>query len=250
MQQLVTEAVILSVAGGVLGMAFAHLSIRLITGLIPEYSIPHEVVITLNTPVLLFSTAVSVAIGILAGLSPALQFSSPHISQMIQSARSRSTTSHGARTRSALIVGQTALTVLMLAGAGAAMRNFLQAYAAELGFDSHQILTLRINLPERSFPGWQERATKIRLPTPPVKPIGSSWGSLRSRRSGGSPKETGLYCRLKRTFPPWESPKRSSILKSRYSELNSKWIERLNTARGWILGAGMVAIGTAWLAHH
>jgi hypothetical protein len=156
-QQLLTESVILSVAGGVLGMALAHLSIRLITGLIPEYSIPHEVVITLNTPVLLFSTAVSVAIGILAGLSPALQFSSPHISHLIQSTGSRSTTCHAERTRSALIIGQTALTVLMLAGAGAAMRSFLQVYSAQLGFDSHHILTFRVNLPERAFPGWQER---------------------------------------------------------------------------------------------
>jgi predicted permease len=156
-QQLLTEAVILSVIGGVLGMCFAYAAIRLITGLIPEYSIPHEVVISLNTPVLLFSTAVSVAIGILAGLSPALQFSSPQISQMVQSAGSRSTTSHGARTRTTLIVGQTALTVLMLAGAGAAIRNFLQAYAAQLGFDSHHILTFQISLPEKSFPTWQER---------------------------------------------------------------------------------------------
>jgi predicted permease len=45
----------------------------------------------------------------------------------------------------------------MLAGAGAAMRNFLQAYAAQLGFDSHHILTLTIILPDRSFPDWQER---------------------------------------------------------------------------------------------
>jgi predicted permease len=156
-RQLLTEAVILSVTGGALGMAFAYGAIRLITGLIPEYSIPHEVVITLNIPVLLFSTAVSVVIGILAGLSPALQFSSPHIGQMIQSSGSRSTTSRGARTRAVLIVGQTALTVLMLAGAGASMRNFLEAYAAPLGFDSHHILTLRIGLPEKSFPGWQER---------------------------------------------------------------------------------------------
>jgi len=156
-QQLLTEAVMLSVAGGALGMAFAHIAIRLITGLIPEYSIPHEVVITLNTPVLLLSTAVSVAIGILAGLSPAWQFSSPRISQTIQAAGSRTTTSHGLRTRMALIVGQTALTVLMLAGAGATMRNFLQAYAAQLGFDSHNVLTLQINLPEKSFPAWQER---------------------------------------------------------------------------------------------
>jgi predicted permease len=156
-KQLLTEAVIVSITGGALGMAFAYFAIRLITGLIPQYAIPHEVVITLNTPVLLFSTAVSVAIGILAGLSPALQFSSPQVSQMIQSAGSRSTTSRGARTRTALIVAQTALTVLMLAGAGAAMRNFLQAYAAQLGFDSHHVLWLHINLPEKSFPGWQER---------------------------------------------------------------------------------------------
>jgi len=156
-RQLLTESVILSLIGGGLGMAFAYLAVRLITGLIPEYSIPHEVVITLSTPILLFSTAVSVAVGILAGLSPAIQFSSPHISRMVQSAGSRTTTSHGARTRSALIVAQVALTVLMLAGAGAAMRNFLQAYAAPLGFDSHNILTLQINLPEKSFPAWQER---------------------------------------------------------------------------------------------
>ena len=156
-QQLLTEAVILSVTGGVLGMSFVLVAIRLITGLIPEYSIPHEVLITLNTPVLLFNTALAVAIGILAGISPALQFSSPHISQVAQSAASRSTTSHGARTRAALLIGQTGITVLMLAGAGASMRNFLQAYAAQLGCDSHNVLTFRINIPEKSFTAWQER---------------------------------------------------------------------------------------------
>jgi predicted permease len=156
-QHLLTEAVILSVTGGALGIAFAAVAIRLITGLMPEYSIPHEVVITLNTPVLLFSTAVAVISGILAGIFPAFQFASPQISQMVQSASPRSTTSHGVRTRSALIVGQTALTILMLAGAGASMRNFLQAYIAELGFDSHHVLTFRVSVPEKSFLGWQER---------------------------------------------------------------------------------------------
>src|SRR6202008_376010 len=69
-RQLLTESVILSVTGGVLGMAFAYAAINLITGLLPEYSIPHEVVISLNVPVLLFSTGISVVVGILAGLSP------------------------------------------------------------------------------------------------------------------------------------------------------------------------------------
>ena len=144
-RQLLTESVIVSVTGGVLGIAFAYAAIHLIIGLIPEYAIPHEVVIRLNIPVLLFSTAVSVIVGILAGLSPALQFSSPHIGQMVQSSGTRSTTSQGARTRTALIVAQIALTVLMLAGAGAAMRNFIQAFAASLGFDTHNVLLLQLN---------------------------------------------------------------------------------------------------------
>lgn len=154
-RQLLTESVILSVTGGALGMAFAYAAINLITGLLPEYSIPHEVVISLNVPVLLFSTGISVAVGILAGLSPALQFSGPHISQMVQSSGTRSTTSQGARTRSALIVGQVALTVLMLAGAGAAMRNFLQAYAAQLGFDPHNILMVELAFPDKTFTTWE-----------------------------------------------------------------------------------------------
>jgi len=154
-RQLLTEAVILAVTGGIFGMAFAYAAIHMIVGLLPEYSIPHEVVIQLNMPVLLFSTAVSVAVGILAGISPALQLSSPRITQMAQSSGSRSVTSHGARTRTALIGAQIALTVLMLAGAGAAMRNFVQAYAASLGFDPHNVLVLNMGFPEKAFATWQ-----------------------------------------------------------------------------------------------
>lgn len=187
-QQLLTESVILSVTGGAMGMAFAYGAIRLITGLIPEYSIPHEVVIALNRPVLLFSTAVSVVVGILAGLSPAWQFSSPHISQMTRSGGSRSTTSTAARTRTALLVGQIALTVLMLAGAGAAMRNFLQAYAAQLGYDSHNILMIEASLPERSFPTWQERVNYFDALTEKIKATPGVMGATIS--SEGLPVDT------------------------------------------------------------
>ena len=154
-RQLLTESVILAVTGGVFGMTFAYAAIHLIVGLLPEYSIPHEVVVQLNLPVLLFSTAVSVAVGILAGLSPALQLSSPRISQMVQSSGTRSVTPQGARTRTALIAGQIALTVLMLAGAGAAIRNFIQAYAASLGFDPNNVLILQMAFPEKAFTTWQ-----------------------------------------------------------------------------------------------
>jgi predicted permease len=179
-RQLLTEAVMLAVTGGVVGMAFAYAAIHLIVGLLPEYSIPHEVVIQLNVPVLLFSTGVSILVGVLAGLSPALHFSSPHISQMVQSSGTRSTTSHGARTRTMLIGAQIALTVLMLAGGGAAMRNFMQAYAAQLGFDTHHILMLDLAFPDKTFTTWQAGVTyhdalleKIRS-TPGVSEVAST----------------------------------------------------------------------------
>lgn len=157
-RQLLTEAVLLSVTGGVLGMAIAYLAIHLIVGLLPQYSIPHEVVINLNIPVLLFSTAVSVAIGIAAGLSPALQFSGLHLNTVLQAGDTRTTTSRGARVRSILIAAQVALTVLLLAGAGAAMRSFLEAHNAKLGFDAHNTLWMELSLPEGAYPTWEARS--------------------------------------------------------------------------------------------
>ena len=194
-RQLLTEAVILAVTGGAVGMAFAYGAIHMIVGLLPEYSIPHEVVIQLNVPVLLFSTAVSVVVGVLAGLSPALQFSSPHISQMVQSSGTRSTASHGARTRMMLIGGQIALTVLMLAGAGAAIRNFAQAYRAQLGFDPHNTLILDLAIPEKAYTTWQTGVAyheglleKVRE-TPGVSLVASSVSSLPPRNRWMQPIE-------------------------------------------------------------
>jgi len=168
-RQLLTEAVLLSVTGGALGMGLAWLAIRLIVGLLPEYSIPHEVVISLNIPVLLFSAAVSVAIGIAAGLAPALQFSRPHLNAILQAGDSRTVTSRGVKVRSVMIVAQVALTVLLLAGAGAAMRTFLEAYTAKLGFDPHNSLLMFMALPENSYKTWQTRSQYLDTLTEKIK---------------------------------------------------------------------------------
>ena len=168
-RQLLTEAVMLSVTGGALGIGLAFLAIRLIVGLLPEYSIPHEVVISLNIPVLLFSAAVSVFVGIAAGLAPALQFSRPQLNAILQAGDSRTVTSRGARVRSAMIVAQVALTVLLLAGAGAAMRTFLEAYTAKLGFDPHNSLLMFMALPENSYKTWQTRSQYLDALTEKIK---------------------------------------------------------------------------------
>ena len=157
-RQLLTESVLLSISGGALGIGIAHAAIRLIVALLPKYSIPHEVVISVNTAVLLFSTAVSVAAGIIAGVSPALQFSRPQFNELVQAGGSRSVTSRMGRTRAALIVGQIALTVLLLAAAGAAMRHFVEAFTAKLGIDSHNVLMLSIALPQGSYTTYRARS--------------------------------------------------------------------------------------------
>ena len=160
-RQLLTEAVLLSVTGGVFGIGIAYLAIRLILGLLPEYSIPHEVVVSLNLPVLLFSSAVSVAAGIVSGLTPALQFSRPGVQSLLQSGGSRTVTGSGGNVRSVMIAAQVALTVLLLAGAGAAMRTFLEAYTAKLGFDPHNALLMFVQFPEGSYSSWDARARYV-----------------------------------------------------------------------------------------
>ncbi len=158
LRQLLTEAVMLSLTGGALGIGLAFLGIRLITSLLPEYSVPHEVAIAVNLPVLAFSTAVSVVCGVLCGISPALQLSRPQLSQLVQSGASRSATMRRAPAQLALLVGQVALTVLLLAAGAATMRNYFEAYTAKLGFDPHGVLTTDLQLPEGAYPSWERRA--------------------------------------------------------------------------------------------
>jgi predicted permease len=160
-RQLLTEATLLSVTGGALGIGLAYLAIRLIVALLPDHSIPNEVVISLNIPVLLFSAAVSVATGLAAGLAPALQLSSPRLNAILQSGDTRTTTSRSAKVRSAMIVGQVALTVLLLAGAGASMHTFLDAYTASLGFDPHNSLLISANFPEGAYTSWAARSQYV-----------------------------------------------------------------------------------------
>src|ERR1700730_2730112 len=74
-RQLLTESVLLALTGGLFGIALAYGGVRVVTALMPEYSIPHEAVIALNWPVLWFALGTSVFTGIIFGLAPALQIS-------------------------------------------------------------------------------------------------------------------------------------------------------------------------------
>jgi putative ABC transport system permease protein len=133
--------------------------LALIVKMLPQYSFPHEASIQINLPVLLFSVATSLFTGIVFGLSPALQYSRSDVTQVMQSAsRTVSGSIRGRATNSALIAGQIALTLLLLASAGAAIRNFLRLLHTPLGYDPHNIMSVGIPIHDGTYKTWPERA--------------------------------------------------------------------------------------------
>jgi putative ABC transport system permease protein len=158
-RQLLIEALLLSVSGAVLGLILAYKTIAVIVANLPEFSFPHEAAIQLNLPVLIFCIVVAVGTGLLFGLWPAWQLSKPEVSQVMQ-ANTRKTTGDvkGRRAHGALIAGQIALTLLMMAGAGAAIEGFLHVVHRPLGYDPHNVMSVGIPIHNGTYKTWAERA--------------------------------------------------------------------------------------------
>lgn len=158
-RQLLTESLLLAVIGAGLGILTAYGSLAGIKLLLPRYAFAPEVVIGINFPVLVFSVAVALATGILFGLWPALQLSRTQVGHMMQSnARRLAGSVHGRRTHNALIAGQIALTLLLLAGAGSVMKSFVRLMHVPLGYDPHQVISIPIPLHDNSYTTWATRA--------------------------------------------------------------------------------------------
>ena len=149
MRQLLTESVLLSLVGAVVGVGLAYGAVKWIAAALPYYSFPHEAAIHVSIPVLAFSVLIAVVTGILFGMSPALQLSRPNLGELIQSGAGRHSGAGGDRkTHRALITGQVALTLVLLTIAGAATRAFLTAYKIPLGFDVDNVSYLGLALPK------------------------------------------------------------------------------------------------------
>lgn len=157
-RQLLTESVLLSFTGAGLGVFAAFLGVDAISSFLPFYSFPHEASIHVNAAVLAFSVAVALATGILFGISPAWELSRPSINQLVQAGGARhSGSTHGRNTHRFLIAGQVALTLLLLAGAGAAMKAFLALTHVPLGFDADHVSNFDVSLPKGATSTWEAR---------------------------------------------------------------------------------------------
>jgi predicted permease len=157
-RQLLTESLLLSLTGATLGVLLAYRALALMIALLPKYSFPHEASIQINLPVLGFSVAIALFTGILFGLWPALQLSRPEVSQVMQSStRKIAGVVHGRMTHNVLTAAQVSLTLVMLAGAGAAMEGFLRLMHTPLGYDPHNVMSVGIPVHDGAYPTWEAR---------------------------------------------------------------------------------------------
>ena len=163
-RQLLTEALVLSLTGTALGVLLAYRLVAVIVGMLPKYSFPHEAAIAINLPVLAFSVGVALLTGILFGLWPAVQLSHPEVSQVMQSSTRRIAGGvRGRATNNVLIAGQIALTLLMLAGAAAAMEGFLKLMRTPLGYDPFNVMSVGIPIHDGTYKTAAERLAYFEL---------------------------------------------------------------------------------------
>jgi predicted permease len=142
-RQLLVEAIVISSAGAVLGVAASYWLARLPLLLSPG-SFPAESFIRINAPILVFSVALALLCGLLFGLVPALRLSRRASAQMLPGRQTGSVAAPAKSRWSVLVAAQVALTLLLMATAGTAIRSFLQLMQTPLGYDPANVMKLGI----------------------------------------------------------------------------------------------------------
>jgi predicted permease len=148
-RQLLTESVLLALAGGLAGLAITTWALRGLIA-IAATSLPRTVGATVDGRALIVMLAVALGTGLLFGLAPALQTGRARNWAAIKSARSTEG-SQSKRLRRALVMGETALSLILLAGAGLLMRSFENILKVDPGFRPEGVLTMRIALPDAEY---------------------------------------------------------------------------------------------------
>jgi putative ABC transport system permease protein len=150
-QQLLTESLMLSSAGGLLGALLASWAVKAFVASQPT-TVPRIDLIAVDGRVLAFVAAVSIATGVLFGLVPALRASAPDLLTALKDSIRGSSSVAARRFRSALVVAEVALALVLLIGAGLMIRSFARLMSIDPGFNAERVVTLRLTLPDARYP--------------------------------------------------------------------------------------------------
>jgi putative ABC transport system permease protein len=150
-RQLLTEGAILALSGGALGLAVAAMGIRLIRKFAPQNvaQLPH---LSFDLRVLAFTLVTSCSVAVLFGMAPALTASKPDLQETLKDTGLR-TSGAPRRRRLRMLLGtvELALAMVLLVGSGLLLRSFVLLSNVDPGFDAHNVLTARLQLPEAKY---------------------------------------------------------------------------------------------------
>ena len=157
-RQLLTESVVLALAGGALGLALAFVGTRYLISLQPA-GIPRLEGVTVDGTVVAFTALVAILTGVIFGLIPATQATRGDlVSSLKEGGKSALGGRRAGRLREGLVIAEIALAVVLLAGAGLLMRSFIRLQAVDPGFRAEDVLTFRLALPGATYPTPPQRA--------------------------------------------------------------------------------------------
>lgn len=156
-RQLLTESVLLAVTGGLIGVGIAHALVHVAVQLMPVNFVPNEARIALNGWVLLGSSLLAVLTGIVSGLFPAWQCTRPDLNKALKEGSQGADRYAGNRTRSALVVVQVALSLVLLVGASLMTMSFVRAVGIGESFHADRLLLLRVPLAEKRYTTYEQR---------------------------------------------------------------------------------------------
>ncbi|HTG16619.1 MAG TPA: ABC transporter permease, partial [Blastocatellia bacterium] len=158
-RQLLTESLVLSVAGGGLGLLFAIWGITPLIALMPA-NMPGAKDMRVDGKVLGFTLAVSLVTALVFGLVPALQATKSDLNESLkEGGRGGTAGAHRSRARSLLVVSEIALSLVLLIGAGLMIKSFIRLEQVNPGFETRNVLTMRLSLPAAQYPDGRRRAT-------------------------------------------------------------------------------------------
>ena len=151
-RQLLTESLVIGLAGSALGLIFAVWGVDLMLSALPN-EVPYWIHFDFDWRVFSFALGIGAISSVLFGLLPALQSSRPHLVDALkEGGRTGSGGAKGQRVRNSLVVAEVALALVLLIGAGLMMRSFMNLQKTDIGMDPSRTLTFRVGLPEAQFP--------------------------------------------------------------------------------------------------
>lgn len=151
-RQLLVESALIGFIASAAGLLFAVWGIDVMVSLIPV-QIPYWVRIDLDYRVVLFAVGTGMISSLLFGLAPALKISRPQLTEVLkEGGRTSAGGTRGQRLRDYLVVGEVAIALVLLIGAGLLMRSFLNLQRTDIGIETKNLLTFRVGLPTAQYP--------------------------------------------------------------------------------------------------